>query len=264
MLTPDGDTDQQPLTQQKFPSVTNHFCGSPLDRVAHKRKDSEWINQKFEHKKSKLILFMNLNAVVVPKPDLSVTNKLEQYRLFTVNWEDLRSLDSEKPFAIFLGSEEKKQTFMADVSTEEQNIPWFAVDVSKLTIEDIQKLHPHAEVVNAFPALMQLSDKDAAISGQARSMLAWHDRYDYHLYMSCPYFEHVNCTLNIYSTLNVKLDTKIIMTKLPSFVKGISFVQLVVLQQKLASLDGKEYAQKKTVAVIKVSGILIKLYVYDK
>lgn len=142
----------------------NFFGHGTLDRASEKRKDKAWLEQMRTNPQTKYILLSDLQAVVVPIPDFSTEKSAKKSRLLVVKYPDIAEYLGTDPLVILLGTERQ----------EKDSVAWFAVDASG--IEDISKLHAHAETLDVFPGMMMLAEKEAGMIAQARAMLAWHDR----------------------------------------------------------------------------------------
>ena len=168
---------QLSLQAQGFPQTTNYFCGNPLDRMAHMRKNEEWLAETLQKASTKIVALSNLQPCVVTIPDHSLQAQRPQYRLLAAKYNDIQFVLERKPVVIFLGMEEESET--GDNGTKEEKSAWFAIDVSTVSEERLKEIHPHCEVAGLYPTLMQLSSMEAAIFGQARTLMYWHDRYQF-------------------------------------------------------------------------------------
>ena len=166
--------------------LVNFFGATVLDRAADKRKNEEWLKNVKTHKSTNYILLSQLCAVAIPEPASSIVDpKAPKYKLCTAGYEDIREhMVTKSPLVIFLGLEtvnltEPRQTFSDLVDTDDSVIAWFAVDVTGMTDEEIGSIHPDAEVLGLFPGTMSLTPNHAALFAQARSVMTWHDRYQF-------------------------------------------------------------------------------------
>ncbi|ELT96544.1 hypothetical protein CAPTEDRAFT_220786 [Capitella teleta] len=163
---PSSSSSSGPVLQTE-PGVTNFLCGSPLDRRAEKRKDKKWLDEALKGSSVEIISFHNLSPVVKKLPDLTTKGLDAEYRLMTSKYADLSVVfHNQTPAVIFLG---------VDPSGE---VPWFAVDVSHVPEEKIKDIHPYAEIMG-YRSIFSFKKAEAAICGQARTLLAWHDRYQF-------------------------------------------------------------------------------------
>ena len=117
---------------------------------------------------TKYVLLSNLDPVVVPLPDFETKKSQQKYRLFTAKYDEIEGHLKDDTLVILLGTEVKRD------SGEDEEEVWFAMDASE--VEDLSKLHAHAETLGALPGLMMLREREAGIVAQARAMMAWHDR----------------------------------------------------------------------------------------
>ena len=117
---------------------------------------------------TKYVLLSNLDPVVVPLPDFETKKSQQKYRLFTAKYDEIEGHLKDDTLVILLGTEVKRD------SGEDEEEVWFAMDASE--VEDLSKLHAHAETLGVLPGLMMLREREAGIVAQARAMMAWHDR----------------------------------------------------------------------------------------
>lgn len=133
---------------QEEGSLNNYFCGNPLNRFAHKRKDKEWLEQRLRLKSSKIVLFHDLKPLVKKIPDHSGKGLEPSYCLLTVSYESVQLLmDLQRqhlPEAIFLGLEASNEA-----GNQEEGSAWFAMDASHVEEETLKEIHPYCEVCGA-------------------------------------------------------------------------------------------------------------------
>lgn len=184
----DGNRSLPAASQPQTGPKANFFAGSMLDRADFRRKDKEWLDGVKKLWKTKYLLFSQLTPAVVAKPDLSATNKREEYRLYTATYEDIKEYLETDPVLVFLGMERRARDTGENVAgvppvltktDGEADIAWFALDATKFLepAGKLKELHSHAELLALYPGFIHIQPRDAAILGQARSLLAWHDRY---------------------------------------------------------------------------------------
>ncbi len=171
----------------------NYFCSNPLDRIAHKRKDPEWLASRVQDPRSVFILFSeDLNVVGIPMPDHTPTNKMARYQLLKARGDAIQDILARDPLLVLLGSTSLQPAgHSLPVSSgsspgknpgqrpKDGDGVWFAMCVPGLSEERIRQLSPHAQLLNTYPAGLQLLEREAGVFAQARSLLAWHDRYRY-------------------------------------------------------------------------------------
>ena len=162
ILEPSSDAPEP--SQFKHYKHVNFFGHGTLDRASDKRKDKEWLEQAKRNPRTQYILLSDLSAVVIPLPDFSTEKSLKRYRLLTVKYDDISTFLSTSPLVILLGIDKE----------EGEESVWFAVDATG--VEDLSKLHAHAETLGIYPGMMSLSEHDAGNVAQARAVMAWHDR----------------------------------------------------------------------------------------
>ncbi|KAI8901391.1 NTP pyrophosphatase [Globomyces pollinis-pini] len=131
----------------------NYFAGNPLDRQSFKRANKDLLSKE-RSANSKTILFHNLNYLA------NLSNK-------QINWLTPRQttfLDLDKIPSVYLGWDNKS------------SVSYWAMDVSTLPLETFKEFGPFLECRRNAT---QLTESEAAILAQARSMLDWNQRYYY-------------------------------------------------------------------------------------
>jgi len=161
---------QSSVSNSESQRTAHYFCESPLNRMSNRRNDDEWLNDLAAADSTVYLLFAELDVLAQPSKH-STTGTSTGYRAIRFTHKQVKSYmeAGSKPTVVFLGVDESCN------GTEQCG--WFAVDVSSLSAEEINQLHPNAERVSIHPRLLQMPRTEAAIVGHARSMLAWHDRY---------------------------------------------------------------------------------------
>ncbi|XP_066272359.1 NAD-capped RNA hydrolase NUDT12-like [Branchiostoma lanceolatum] len=173
-------SDSQP---QNF---CNYFGYNPLDRYAHKRKDEQWLEEKLRDQSTVILLFHDLGLVVTKGEKLAAQSRVTQPCHFTFNDTSalFEELGTEK-ILLFLGlgrlQPDKTDGPSPPTSDKEEHLPaWFALDVTSISQEKILSIKEGLEIASSpFPGLFQLPEKEAGIVAQARSLLAWHQRYKF-------------------------------------------------------------------------------------
>jgi NAD+ diphosphatase len=170
-----NELSQLPLTTSgsalTVPQIANYFCESPLNRMSQRRNDSAWINDLALADTTVYILFVELD-LLAQSNSRSSDGSGSCYRPVRFTYQQLKTyLEADhKPTVVFLGVDEA-------AANDGVQCGWFAVDVSLLSGDVVNQLCPQAERVSIHPRMLQMPRTEAAIVGQARSMLAWHDRY---------------------------------------------------------------------------------------
>ncbi|CAD5112205.1 DgyrCDS1439 [Dimorphilus gyrociliatus] len=140
----------------------NFFSSNPLDRHAHMRPNSEWIEKFSKHPDTVYLVFHELTPLLTVTED---NNSLAQ-----VSYDKISSLISQDMLTIFLG------VLHGDQFSEKIQ-PYFAINLSQLNSDDCCNLAKDAFFVkDSRMSLMSLPEDQAGIAAQARSLLAWHDR----------------------------------------------------------------------------------------
>jgi NAD+ diphosphatase len=148
-------------------TVSNFFAGNTLNRHAEKRKDDQWLSENLKADCTVIILMHNLCPVVKRLPDTTTQGLDSQYRVLRTRYSQLQiAFDGHEPLVVFLG-------------IEESSTPWFALDVSHVPVSQLKEIDPHAVPSEHFYAMLSFKNFEAAVCGQARSLLAWHDRYQF-------------------------------------------------------------------------------------
>ncbi|KAL4227260.1 Peroxisomal NADH pyrophosphatase nudt12 [Mactra antiquata] len=150
---------------------SNYFSVNLLNRCSEKRKDKTWLRNKQLASNTRFILFHNLGALCVQVPQKT----RYKYELARVEMKDIETTLRSNPDCVFLGLIQEAKHI--SLTFEEPGL--FAVDMSSLTEEELIALVPKSILLPSYPAAMQLVPSEAGIFAEARSMLAWHDRYQY-------------------------------------------------------------------------------------
>lgn len=166
-MTSDPDTNPNGPRKNRR---SNYFCDNPLNRMSQKRTDDVWLNGLKSNPSATFIVLTKLQPIVCSSdvPPL--------FRLVRFSREKVKKfLDAPiVSTVIFLGIEELNNN--EDDATDAERVGWFAIDGGDLTVEEME---PGA-VALPFPlGFLQLSRAEAAIAGQARSLIAWHERYKF-------------------------------------------------------------------------------------
>ncbi|XP_064609858.1 NAD-capped RNA hydrolase NUDT12-like isoform X2 [Liolophura sinensis] len=170
-----SQTKEQRLDQ----NCRNYFSLNLLNRAAEKRKNKAWLEDTMQKTSTRYILFTDLKPLVIEVPKSS--RRRGRYRLARFTFEDIRFHLPSNPAVILLGQERSPPTVDIGVSQHpEDDLPTcFAMDVSG--VEDL--ITGKVEGVNVLsvpmPGAMQLEPSEAGIFSEARSLLAWHDRYKF-------------------------------------------------------------------------------------
>ena len=153
-------------------NLRNYFSLNNLNRCSDKRKDKTWLRNKMLQENTKFILFSNLNALVCP---LKEKKQKWRYNLARIERKQIEQHLASNPVCIFLGLVQENKHI--PLTFEEEAV--YAVDVSEVEESKFLSLIPDSEFIPGYPAAMQLQPAEAGIYAEARSMLAWHDRYQF-------------------------------------------------------------------------------------
>lgn len=160
----------------------NYFNREVLDRLSEKRSDSAWLEARQTSPDSVFLLFFNLNPLVTSTAEENQKADLAEMRLCRLGPESVEGL-LHKPGStiIFLGVERPKGPPGSVAAREGREPPaWFAVDTDADPLENLTLPDRNSFFLKPpFPGLLRLSEDEAGIIAQARSVLAWHSRYSY-------------------------------------------------------------------------------------
>ncbi|XP_043370098.1 NAD-capped RNA hydrolase NUDT12 isoform X1 [Dermochelys coriacea] len=162
----------------------NYFSRTLLDRRSDKRTDSKWLNTKQNHPATVYILFSNLNPLVTlgGGEDGSQQPEVKLCRLCHKDVKEYMS-QTEEVTLIFLGVELQLATLSGGVLKEDEEdglVAWFALSINATFAEQFKQKHEDCYFLHPpMPALLQLPEKEAGVVAQARSVLAWHNRYQF-------------------------------------------------------------------------------------
>lgn len=152
---------------------SNFFCDSPLDRTSQRRNDKEWLESLTTKNETIYVLFTRLQPLARSNP---VPPK---YSLVRFSFAKAKTFLSSDATVVFLGVEHASSDAGDKSSDVRKAVGWFAVDCGDLTPENIGSLEDGAVLLSNPLDLFQLSRSEAAIVAQARSLMAWHERYKF-------------------------------------------------------------------------------------
>ncbi|XP_060569249.1 NAD-capped RNA hydrolase NUDT12-like [Ruditapes philippinarum] len=153
-------------------NLRNYFSLNLLNRCSDKRKDKTWLRNKILADNTRFILFHELGVLCV---DLNHRKDRWKIELARVEMKDIEQYMASNPVCIFLGLIQEDRH--VPLTFEEPAL--YAVDMSGTEESKVLDLVPGSKFVPGYPAVMQLLPSEAGIFAEARSMLAWHDRYQY-------------------------------------------------------------------------------------
>ncbi|KAM6034187.1 LOW QUALITY PROTEIN: NAD-capped RNA hydrolase NUDT12 [Chlamydotis macqueenii] len=165
----------------------NYFGLTLLDRRSDKRTDSKWLSKKQRHPTTVYILFSNLSPLVTWDGGTESSQKpaVKLCRLYHKDVEQYVN-QSEGGTLVFLGVElQFHRNLLASCNgrglqedEEDGLVAWFAFSVDSASAEKLKQKHEDCYFLHPpMPALLQLPEKEAGVVAQARSVLAWHNRY---------------------------------------------------------------------------------------
>ncbi|XP_036000184.1 peroxisomal NADH pyrophosphatase NUDT12 [Fundulus heteroclitus] len=183
LLSRSADGCERILLGPELGPQENYFSRETLDRLSWRRTDQVWLESKRSDPDTVYLLFSNLSPMVSTSQEDN-TERQEDFTLCRFRYEDVKDL-LQKPSTvmIFLGIEKVKNPPSSSQTVESVSEPpvWFAVN----TDEDAAALLKRCREKNClFPRspnrdLLKLSEEEAGIVAQARSVLAWHSRYSF-------------------------------------------------------------------------------------
>ncbi|XP_010173210.1 peroxisomal NADH pyrophosphatase NUDT12, partial [Antrostomus carolinensis] len=167
----------------------NYFGLTLLDRKSDKRTDSKWLSKKQSHPTTVYILFSNLRPLVTLSggTESSQQPEVKLCRLYHKDVEQCMN-QTEESTLIFLGVElQFHMNLLAacngQVLQEDEEdglVAWFALSVDSISAEKFKQKHEGCYFLHPpMPTLLQLPEKEAGVVAQARSVLAWHNRYQF-------------------------------------------------------------------------------------
>ncbi|XP_060546588.1 NAD-capped RNA hydrolase NUDT12 [Pantherophis guttatus] len=161
-----------------------YFCKTFLDRKSEKRVDSKWLSMKQKEPTTIYIIFSNLNPLVI-SDNGERSFQYPKVKLGKFFYKDIKSyLEQTKTITtIFMGVEPQRiNTNDSNTGKEDENglITWFALSIDATAADSFLQEHPGCYFLHPpMPALLQLSENEAGIIAQARSVLAWDNRYQF-------------------------------------------------------------------------------------
>ncbi|KAM6930777.1 NAD-capped RNA hydrolase NUDT12 [Xenentodon cancila] len=178
LLSRKDDVCQQILPDDNLSSSENYFSRETLDRLSAKRTDEVWLEAKKSAPDTVYLLFSSLSPMVTVNQEDG--GEEAETRLCLFRYEAVKDL-LQKPetVLVFLGVEKSRNPLSS--SSQTQELPgWFAIN----TDEDAAELLKRSKENCSFPKtpnrdLLKLSEEEAGIVAQARSVLAWHNRYSF-------------------------------------------------------------------------------------
>ncbi|XP_053156512.1 NAD-capped RNA hydrolase NUDT12 isoform X1 [Hemicordylus capensis] len=163
----------------------NFFCRTFLDRKSEKRVDSKWLDIKQKQPNTVYILFSNLSPLAI-SDDGHDSPQYPKVKLCRFCYKDVKEYleQTEAVTLIFLGLElQGKDNLLPngkDANEDEDNslVAWFALSIEAPAAESFIQKHKGCHFLQPpMPALLQLSENEAGVVAQARSVLAWDHRY---------------------------------------------------------------------------------------
>jgi len=137
------------------------FTGNPLNRASEKRTDAEWLAAKLRDPSSLILPMWRLQPFLIGEQKRDQAAELGLFRPGLC--ESMAAPDAP---SVFLGLEGERALFALDVSAA--NDP-----------ENSGPLAGFGHFTEARASAMALPMKDAAIMGQAKAMIDWHNRHGF-------------------------------------------------------------------------------------
>uniref|UniRef100_A0A2H6MZD4 NAD-capped RNA hydrolase NUDT12 n=1 Tax=Micrurus carvalhoi TaxID=3147026 RepID=A0A2H6MZD4_9SAUR len=162
----------------------HYFCRTFLDRKSEKRVDSKWLSMKQKEPTTIYIVFSHLNPLVT-SDDGERSFQYPKVKLCKFFYKDIKTyLGQTKTITtIFMGVEPQRINAKdPNTGKEDENglITWFALSIDPTVVDSFLQEHPGCYFLHPpMPALLQFSENEAGIIAQARSVLAWDNRYQF-------------------------------------------------------------------------------------
>uniref|UniRef100_H2Z6A0 NAD(+) diphosphatase n=1 Tax=Ciona savignyi TaxID=51511 RepID=H2Z6A0_CIOSA len=168
------------LKPSSIPALESvHYFGySVVDRQSYQRSDTQGMIDAMKSKKAKFIIFSDLKLLVLN--DASPKDKNVVY----LSWEDVESCLEEEHDLIFLGVGDIDKGLLVRETHHgtPDDLPYFAVNFKKDPSSEnlnVDKYNAHFTSSENRRVMMMLHNYESGLVAQARSMLAWHDRYKF-------------------------------------------------------------------------------------
>ncbi|XP_067839019.1 peroxisomal NADH pyrophosphatase NUDT12 [Heptranchias perlo] len=165
----------------------NFFSRTLLNRQSEKRSNSNWLKSKQIQPTTVYILFSNLNPLVI-SAKYEDSRKTDIY-LCRLQYEDVEHLLAKPEVtSIFLGAELQRSNCGSHVKSVVGNtlaeddglLAWFALNADCIATEKFRDKYPDCCFLQSLiPHLLNLTEEEAGVVMQARSVLAWHERYKF-------------------------------------------------------------------------------------
>ncbi|TRY64796.1 hypothetical protein DNTS_004402 [Danionella cerebrum] len=174
-----------------------YFNRPVLDRMSQKRSDSTWISKKLTSPGSVFLLFDHLSPLV--RSAESEEGQVHVCKLRSAAVQEIMENHQQK-LLIFLGVQRHRESsLMKDHEDDDDDalIAWFAIGIEEDCEGFLKTQDPGCFFLQqAMPGLLRMSDedagqelritrllskgsRDAGVVAQARSVLAWHSRYQF-------------------------------------------------------------------------------------
>ncbi|XP_038143028.1 peroxisomal NADH pyrophosphatase NUDT12 isoform X2 [Cyprinodon tularosa] len=182
LLSRSGDACGRILQGADLSPQENYFGRETLDRLSAKRTDKVWLEAKLSAADTIFLLFSNLSPMVYTSQEDS-RERPGDFQLCRFRYQDVKDLLQEpSTVTIFLGMEKLRSPSSSSSSQSIAEPPvWFAINTDRDAAELLKRCR---EKNCSFPRspnrdLLKLSEDEAGIVAQARSVLAWHSRYSF-------------------------------------------------------------------------------------
>lgn len=140
--------------------------------MSQQRSNKEWLESLKAESGTTYVLFTRL------QPLARSNSSAPLYSLVRFTFEKVKPFLTSDATVIFLGVEQSSSDVESSSDGRHKGgVGWFAVDCGDLTAEGIGVLEDGAVLLPNPFGFFQLSRSEAAIVGQARSLLSWHERY---------------------------------------------------------------------------------------
>ncbi|KAK2838127.1 hypothetical protein Q5P01_015339 [Channa striata] len=182
LLSQTNEGCQRVLPGSDLRPQENYFSSEMLDRLSEKRTDKVWLEVKQSDPDTVYLLFSGLSPMVGGSQEDQETR--DETKLCRFRYEAVKDLILKPATVlIFLGVEKRKTASSSSQSGElGQEAPaWFAVSTDQDTAELLKRSREKNCFFPKTPNrdLLNLSEEEAGVVAQARSVLAWHSRYSF-------------------------------------------------------------------------------------
>lgn len=155
----------------------NYFSHSIVNRSSYKRSDQAFIDSEMRSPKARFLIFGKLQLFMRQLED-----KVFKETIY-LKWDDVKDkLEDEDYDVVFLGIGNLENGVLMREGVacpEEHKHVYYAINYKKTLESDFFPIQDGFFGDRGFQGMMGLRNEDAGIAAQARSVLAWHDNYNF-------------------------------------------------------------------------------------